>query len=76
MNPLYTASPNGDRVHLRLQFPSEDYADEYGACRAYLPEEVTTDRAALDALPATAVAPSLAPLVANRVILDLPQRYY
>jgi hypothetical protein len=76
VNPLYRAVPNGDRVHLRLQFPSEDYADEYGACRAYLPEEVTADREALDALPARAVAPSLAPLVANRVILDLPKRYY
>jgi uncharacterized protein YbaR (Trm112 family) len=76
LNPLYTAVSNGDRVQLRLQFPSEDYADEYGACRAYLPDEVTVDRRALEALPAGEVAPSLAPLLASRVILDLPKRYY
>jgi uncharacterized protein YbaR (Trm112 family) len=76
LNPLYTAVADRDRVRLRLHFPSEDYAEEYGACRAYLPEEVTADRAALDALPASAVPPSLVPLVANRVILDLPKRYY
>jgi uncharacterized protein YbaR (Trm112 family) len=76
LNPLYTAARNGDRVQLRLQFPSEDYAEEYGACRAYLPAEVSVDGEALAALPAQTVAPALAPLVANRVILDLPERYY
>ena len=76
LNPLYTAIPDGERVQLRLQFPSEDYADEYGACRAYLPDEVTVDREAIEALPGSAVARSLAPLVTSRVILDLPKRYY
>jgi uncharacterized protein YbaR (Trm112 family) len=76
LNPLYAAVRNGDRVQLRLRFPSQDYADEYGACRAYLPDEVTVERSPLEALPAVAVAPSLTPLVANRVILDLPKRYY
>jgi len=76
LNPLYTAIPDGERVHLRLQFPSEDYADEYGACRAYLPDEVTVDRDAIEALPGAAVARSLAPLIRSRVILDLPKRYY
>jgi uncharacterized protein YbaR (Trm112 family) len=76
LNPLYTAIPDGDRVQLQLQFPSEDYADEYGACRAYLPDEVIVDRAAIDALSGAAVAQSLAPLVTSRVILDLPKRYY
>jgi hypothetical protein len=76
LNPLYTAIPDGNRVQLRLQFPSEDYADEYGACRAYLPDAVTVDRDAIDALPGAEVPPSLAPLVTGRVILDLPKRYY
>ncbi len=48
MNPLYEASREGDRVRLRLRFPSPDYEAEYGACRQYLPEEVTVDAAALD----------------------------
>jgi uncharacterized protein YbaR (Trm112 family) len=76
LNPLYAAVPHGDRVQLRLQFPSADYADEYGACRAYLPDEVDADRAALAALPAGTLPPALAPLLSNRVILDLPKRYY
>jgi hypothetical protein len=76
LNPLYTPIGDGDRVQLRLQFPSEDYADEYGACRAYLPEEVTVERAALDALPATVLLPGLKPLAEQRVILDLPKHYY
>jgi uncharacterized protein YbaR (Trm112 family) len=76
LNPLYAATPNGDHVLLRLQFPSGDYADEYGACRAYLPDEVDVDRAALASLPAHTVPPTLAELARHRVVLDLPRRYY
>ena len=76
LNPLYAAAPNGERVELRLHFPSDDYADEYGACREYLPEQVTVDRAAVDALPSETLPRSLEALVATRVVLDLPKRYY
>jgi hypothetical protein len=77
LNPLFAAEPAGaDRLTLRLQFPSDDYAYEYGACREYLPEEVTVDRSAIDALPAAAVAGPLAELARRRVILDLPKKYY
>jgi len=76
LNPLYAATTNGDSVRLRLQFPSGDYADEYGACRQYLPDEVVVDRASLAALPARTVAGELADLARRRVVLDLPKRYY
>jgi uncharacterized protein YbaR (Trm112 family) len=76
LNPLYAVAANADSVHLRLQFPSGDYAEEYGACREYLPDEVVVDRAALAALPAEAVAGELADLARRRVVLDLPKRYY
>ena len=76
LNPLYTVDAEGDRVRLRLQFPSEDYAQEYGACRQYLPDDATIDRAALASLPARAVAGPLVELARRRVILDLPERYY
>jgi uncharacterized protein YbaR (Trm112 family) len=76
LNPLYAARRDEERVDLRLQFPSDDYADEYGACREYLPDQVTVDRHAIDTLPAETLPPSLAPLAAKRVILDLPKRYY
>jgi uncharacterized protein YbaR (Trm112 family) len=76
LNPLYAATRDGEQVLLRLQFPSGDYADEYGACRAYLPDEVDVDRAALAGLPAPTVPPALAELARHRVVLDLPKRYY
>jgi uncharacterized protein YbaR (Trm112 family) len=75
LNPLYTAEPDGERVTLRLQFPSDDYADEYGACRQYLPDEVVVHRAAFEALPGPVVPPALAELARRRVILNLPKRY-
>ncbi|HMB80973.1 MAG TPA: hypothetical protein VKI43_12940, partial [Vicinamibacterales bacterium] len=43
INPLYTQTPDGDRVRLTLTFPNEEYAEEYGACRQYLPETLTLD---------------------------------
>jgi hypothetical protein len=61
---------------LRLQFPSEDYEQEYGACRRYLPDEAVVDRAALSALDAGILRPDLVELTRRRVILDLPKRYY
>jgi len=76
LNPLYAATANGDSVRLRLQFPTGDYAEEYGACREYLPGEVFVDRDALAALPATALPDPLVDLARRRVILDLPKRYY
>src|SRR5204863_1232482 len=74
LNPLYAARPNDARVDLQLQFPSDDYADEYGACREYLPEQVSVEREAIAVLPAETLPQPLAPLAAKRVILDLPKR--
>jgi uncharacterized protein YbaR (Trm112 family) len=76
VNPLYAAHPDGSHVRLRLQFPSEDYEQEYGACRTYLPEEIAVDRETLASLPAASAAGPLADLARKRVILDLPKKYY
>jgi len=76
LNPLYAADPDGSRVRLRLHFPSDDYAQEYGACRRYLPEEAVVSRSDLDGLPAATLPGSLTDLARRRVILDLPKRYY
>ena len=59
------------------RFPSEDYEQEYGACRQYLPEEVTLDagrRGGAGHRPA--VAGDLRTCVRRKVIVDLPKRYY
>lgn len=77
LNPLYSVEPAGAvDVRLRLRFPDQDYEQEYGACRRYLPDELTVARALVDALPAPALPPELVGLAARRVVLFLPARYY
>lgn len=80
VNPLYIpaegAAEASPAARLRLRFPSEDYEQEYGACRQYLPEEVTLDPSAAAALATGRVSPEIAELVRRRVIVDLPKRYY
>jgi uncharacterized protein YbaR (Trm112 family) len=76
VNPLYAAEPAGDRVRLRLRFPSADYEDEYGAaCRSYLPDEFVVDAAALAALASGDMPGALRELARRRVILELPRNY-
>jgi hypothetical protein len=76
LNPLYSAEENGGRTTLRLRFPNEDYEQEYGACRQYLPEEVTVTAAVLGRLAEGRLTPELVDLARRRVVLDLPRRYY
>ena len=63
-------------MRLRLQFPNQEYADEYGACRQYLPETVTLERSALADLAAGQAPAELTELLRRKVIVDLPKRYY
>jgi uncharacterized protein YbaR (Trm112 family) len=76
INPLYAIDQEGDRVRLRLRFPSDDYEQEYGACREYLPEELTLERSAIASLDAGRVSGELLDLLRRKVIVDLPKRYY
>jgi uncharacterized protein YbaR (Trm112 family) len=76
LNPLYVTEPFGDSMRLRLQFPSVDYEEEFGACREYLPDEAVIERQALAALAAGRLPQELIDLARRRVILDLPIRYY
>jgi uncharacterized protein YbaR (Trm112 family) len=76
LNPLYEVEHDGEQVRLRLRFPSEDYEQEYGACRQYLPDTVVLDRRALSALETGRLPPDLAELARRKVIVDLPKRYY
>jgi uncharacterized protein YbaR (Trm112 family) len=80
LNPLYipadAPADASEGLRLRLRFPSEDYEQEYGACRVYLPEEVALDAAATAALAAGRLTPEIVELVRRKVIVDLPKRYY
>jgi len=76
LNPLYAVTRDGDRVRLRLVFPDSEYEDEYGACRRYLPEELTLGRDAVAAMEAGTIAGEVSELLRRKVIVDLPRRYY
>jgi len=75
INPLYGVQVNGSGVRLCLQFPSPDYEEEYRACKLYLPEALTIDRATLSALDAGVRSPEIDDLLRWRVVLDLPLYY-
>jgi uncharacterized protein YbaR (Trm112 family) len=75
VNPLYTVRPDGDRLHLRLTFPNRAYEDEFGGCRAYLPDAHVLDRAALDRLRAGGPLDELGDELRRCIILDLPRDY-
>jgi SAM-dependent methyltransferase len=76
INPLYEVEDLGGHLKLRLSFPDEDYAAEFGACRQYLPDALTIDRASLTAMAAGELNPELEAFLRRRIILDLPRRYY
>jgi uncharacterized protein YbaR (Trm112 family) len=76
LNPLYQVEHEGEQVRLRLRFPSEDYEQEYGACRRYLPDTVVLDRRVLSALEAGRLPADHLELMRRRVIVNLPRRYY
>ena len=59
-----------------MAFPSDDYEQEYGACRQYLPEELTLDGSAIASLETGRVSGELVDLFRRKVIVDLPKRYY
>jgi uncharacterized protein YbaR (Trm112 family) len=76
VNPLYAVSgTTAASIMFHLRFPSEDYEQEYGACRQYLPEDVAIPREALPVLAAGRVPAELADLLRRRVIVDLPRGY-
>jgi uncharacterized protein YbaR (Trm112 family) len=77
VNPLYVAvaSDSPGTARYRLQFPSDDYEQEYGACREYLPADVSIARSDLEALASGRVPPAAADLLRRRVVVDIPLRY-
>jgi hypothetical protein len=76
VNPLYQLREETDVVEGALQFPSTDYADEYGACRQYLPERIRIAASDLRLLESGVVPPALTDLVRRRAIVQLPDQYY
>lgn len=75
INPLFQVEDEGARLRATLRFPSEEYEDEYRACREYLPDEVFVDAAALRALQSGGSVEPMRELIRRRVIVELPRLY-
>jgi SAM-dependent methyltransferase len=74
LNPLYQRVNGPENVWM-LQFPSPEYAEEFAACRRYLPERITLTDAQIESLERSDVTEDLRELVRRRVVLDLPENY-
>jgi SAM-dependent methyltransferase/uncharacterized protein YbaR (Trm112 family) len=74
VNPLYTEDQTGDDVAFSLQFPSDTYEQEFEACKRYLPERFSVNRASLDQVLRGEIAPEHAGLP-RHVVLSLPEAY-
>jgi uncharacterized protein YbaR (Trm112 family) len=79
VNPLYDVEQDDASLRLTLRFPNQDYEDEYGACRQYLPDRAEIDARALTELRSSgtvSAVPALADMVRRKIIVDLPKQYY
>ena len=75
VNPLYEIEPRGSWTHLTLRFPNAEYAEEFDACRRYLPDQLDLEGVVTGIVTPGAVGDRLPELRRRRVILDLPPRY-
>jgi SAM-dependent methyltransferase/uncharacterized protein YbaR (Trm112 family) len=73
LNPLY-AAVDGSRT-VRLRFPSAFYAEEFGACRRYLPEQVELPERWVERCQHGEYDERISHLFERHVLLDLPQDY-
>jgi hypothetical protein len=73
LNPLYVPI-DGSRT-VRLQFPSDFYAEEFGACRSYLPDEVELPDGWAERCRRGEHDERTFELVGRHVLLDLPENY-
>lgn len=75
VNPLYEVAPRGDESVLTLSFPNEEYEEEFGDCKRYLPATVTIPGDAKAPLSLDAIGAQGERLRRARVLIDAPRRY-
>ncbi len=75
-NPLYRVELRDEGTSLlTLTFPYEEYAEEFGECKRYLPESVTIPGDARGPLDPRALGPDVDKLRRSRILIDAPHRY-
>lgn len=75
VNPLYRVDWRGHESVLTLTFPTEEYAEEFGACRRYLPDTLTVRADVRGTITPESIGSAYAGLRRRHVLLDLPARY-
>jgi len=76
VNPLYAVKADDSQSVLTLLFPNEEYEEEFGECKRYLPAAVTLPGDARGVLEASALGIDADQLRRSRVLIDAPKRYY
>lgn len=75
VNPLYRVEQRGPRAILTLAFPTQEYEDEFGEVRRYLPETLTIDADLRGRLEPAQFGAAYTDLRRRRILLDTPPRY-
>jgi len=75
VNPLYRIERRDGAALLTLTFPTPEYEEEFGACKSYLPAEVTVNADLSGPIEPSALGAQYEELRRRRVILDGPPRY-
>lgn len=75
VNPLYRVEVRDGTSRLTLQFPTPEYAEEFGKCRRYLPETLVVHADLRGPLDAAAIGVDYEMLRARSIIIDAPPGY-
>ena len=76
LNPLYRVEHQDGRSVCTLTFPTEEYEDEFGSVRRYLPDTWTTSVDVTGPVDPAAFGAELPGLRQRRILVDVPNRYY
>jgi uncharacterized protein YbaR (Trm112 family)/SAM-dependent methyltransferase len=75
VNPLYRIEQQESRSVLTLEFPTPEYADEFGECRGYLPDTLTIDAPVSRRLEAATLRSNYEEFRRRRIVIDAPRGY-
>lgn len=76
VNPLYRVEKSGGSSVLTLEFPTPEYEEEFGACRRYMPDQVTVAADLTGKVRAESLGSRYAELRDRRVLIDAPVGYW
>jgi uncharacterized protein YbaR (Trm112 family)/SAM-dependent methyltransferase len=76
VNPLYRVERKGEASILTLEFPTPEYAEEFGACRRYMPDTLTVEADLTRPIRRDALGSRYAELRDRRVLIDAPVGYW